>query len=456
MSSVISRRSAAFFFVLAQLAHPVDARALQQDESPNRTSDHTTAPVTKGATHDPGAAVEDQPPSIEELSRRLEILAAEVEQLRSGEAGSTRPLTHGQRAMVGLGPAAGTVYERKSGVSLAGYGEMLMQRPSGRNQSGSAAGASTSIDFLRAILFAGYRFNDRFLFNSEVEWEHGGKEVGVEFAYLEYAVKPSLSVRGGMLLVPLGLTNEFHEPTVLVGTRRPETETRILPSTWRENGVGVVGAAGRATYRAYVLNGMNAAGFSSSGVRGGRQSGAQALANDWAFAGRLDVNVVPGVFGGVGLYRGNSGQRQFQSVAVGTTISELHGQAQVRGFDLRGVFAHAAIEDAASLNRARGLPSGGGVGKSMNGGYAQAAYNLLSQTGSAIAVSPYYRFEQVNTQAAPAEGFLADAARNGRWHTLGLELKPIRNIVLKTDYQWVTNRARSGRNQLNLALGYAF
>ena len=418
------------------------------------------APVKEeGSTAPTPATVKDQPPqdpALDELRRRLDLLAAELERLRSGDATEGKKLTAAQRSALGLGPAAASVYEKKSGVSFAGYGEMLLQRLSDTNQGGLKSSASTNLDFLRAVLYMGYRFNDKFLFNSEIEFEHGGEEVAVEFAYVEYAVRPTFSIRGGMLLVPLGLVNEFHEPTVFVGARRPETERRIIPSTWHENGAGVVGSAGRVSYRAYVLNGLNAKGFSASGLRNGRQGGAEALANDWAFAGRLDVNVVPGVFGGLGVYRGNSAQGQFQSADVATTIAEVHGQAQVRGLDLRGVFAHASVADAAALNTGLGLTGKAGVGRSLNGGYAQAAYNVLSQTTSSVALSPYYRFEQVNTHASVPAGFLVDPARNGRWNTLGVELKPISQIAIKADYQWITNKARTGRNQFNVLLGYAF
>ena len=132
---------------------------------------------------------------------------------------------------------------------------------------------------------SGYRFNDRFLFNAEIEFEHV-HEVGVEFAYVDYKVNENLSLRGGLLLQPLGLVNEFNEPNVFIGARRPETERRILPSTWHENGGGVLGSFGRLNFRAYVVNGLSASGFTSSGIRDGRQGGAEAHAADIAFTGR--------------------------------------------------------------------------------------------------------------------------------------------------------------------------
>ncbi len=394
--------------------------------------------------------------SPEELKRRLDVLAAEVEELRSGETGVGEKLTRQQKQALGLGPSAASVYERTSGVSLAGYGEMLFERKASANESGTDLGPDARIDLLRAILYTGYRFNDRFLFNSEIEFEHGGEEVSVEFAYLDFRINQHLSVRAGMLLVPLGLVNEYHEPTVFIGTRRPETERRIIPSTWHENGAGLVGTAGPITFRAYAINGLNAQGFTAAGIRAGRQGGAEAIVNDWAFAGRADVTPVPGVFAGIGLYQGNSGQGQFERTTVGTTIVEVHGQAQIRGFDIRGLFAHASLDGAGELNASLGLAGSAAVGETMAGGYGQVAYNVLSQRASRMSLAPFYRFERLNTQHAMPAGYTADPSRDQTMHVLGIELKPIVNIVIKADYQMTSNKARTGRDQFSVALGYAF
>ena len=73
-----------------------------------------------------------------------------------------------------------------------------------------------------------------------------------------------------------------------------------------------------------------------------------------------------------------------------------------------------------------------------------------------VSVMPYVRYEHVDTQNRVPAGFDRDAAQDADFKTLGVELKPIPNVVLKTDYQWVTNEAGTGRNQFNVNLGYAF
>jgi len=408
------------------------------------------------------ASVENQEARIEELRRQLLILAGEVEKLRSGEPETE--ITPKQASSMGLGPSASKVYRKKQGVSIAGYGEMLYENFSDSDQSDNPVDKTSQLDFLRAILYTGYRFNDRFVFNSEVEFEHAstgsGGEVSVEFAYLEFMANKHLNVRGGLLLIPMGLTNEYHEPVAFLGARRSETESRIIPTTWREGGFGVLGSAGMFSYRAYIVNGLNATGYSADGIRGGRQKGAKARAEDFAFVGRLDINPAPGMIFGGSLYIGGSGQGQImesgQNYKVRTTISEVHGQVQVRGLDLRGLYARADIDDAAALNRVLELEGAESVGDVLKGGYLQVGYNVLSQFTDKLRLTPYYRFETLNTQSSVPAGYVKDPAKDRKIHTAGVEFRPITNIAIKGDYQWNRNQAGTGVNQFNVNLGYNF
>jgi hypothetical protein len=86
----------------------------------------------------------------------------------------------------------------------------------------------------------------------------------------------------------------------------------------------------------------------------------------------------------------------------------------------------------------------------------QVGYNVLSQFNIEAAVTPYVRYEHVDTQHDVPEGFSRDLTRDGDFKTFGLDFKPIPNVVIKTEYQWLTNAAGTGRNQFNLNLGYSF
>jgi len=403
---------------------------------------------------------------LEEMRQQLQIVAAEVEKFRSGEPESVQ-LDDVHRRSLGLGPSAASVYTKKQGVSLAGYGEMLYENFS------EDSNEPDQIDFLRAVIYAGYRFNDRFLFNSEVEFEHattgeGSEEKGeasVEFANIDFRAREDLTLRGGLMLVPMGFINEFHEPNVYFGARRPATETQIVPSTWRENGFGVLGRIGIIDYRAYLINGLNAAGFEASGIREGRQGGSHAKIHP-AFVGRVDANVIPGFLVGGSVYTGSSGffGEKVESAELadasqesfGTSIFELHAQYRNRGWDLRALYARTAIEDAARLNEELGLNGEEGVGKSLAGGYFQAGYDLLAGRGRQIGLTPYFRYERLNTQNEVAAGFVGDPALEQTIWTFGAEFNPIYDIVIKADYQNVDNEAGTGLDQFNLLLGYSF
>ncbi len=425
-------------------------------EAPDGAAGPTATP---SPAEPPVGAQQPDAVQLEELRRRLDVLAAELEQLRSGETQEIE-MSDARRQALGLAPSAVGVYRRASpGVSIAGYGEMLLENFGSENESGAGGAPTTRLDILRAVLYAGYRFNDKFVFNSEIEVEHGN-EIFVEFAYVDYLINDNLSLRGGLLLLPIGLVNEFHEPNVFLGAKRPETEQRIIPSTWRENGGGLIGSFGMVNVRAYFTNGLNGAGFTSAGLRGGRQRGVQARAANMAFSGRLDVTPVPGVLAGASYYIGGSGQEQVvlagEQLDLGTTVAEVHGQVGFRGLEVRALFARATVDEAGAATVALRLPVTAPIAETMQGGYLQVGYNVLSQFNTNVAVTPYVRYEDVDTQHEVPTGFVRDLSRDGRFKTLGVEVKPIPNVVLKADYQWINNAANTGRNQVNVNLGYSF
>ena len=397
---------------------------------------------------------------IEELERRLDLLAAELEKVRSAAAAG-EPVLEGRR---GLAPAASKVYGVTRGVSLGGYGEAVYQDFASERQDGAAAGRTDRIDYLRQVLYLGYKFTDRLVFNSEVEFEHASTEhggaVSVEFGYVEYAASPRLGLRAGMLLVPMGFLNELHEPPIYHGARRPEVERFIIPATWSENGAGLFGEAGPLKWRAYVVAGLSSAGFEAEGIREGRQGGAESLADDFAFTGRADLSALPGLLLGASAFTGESGQgATVDRTRIGgrVTLAEAHAQFERAGLQLRLLGARSWVGDAGLINTANGLAGGESVGERQFGWYAEAAYDLMTlrQAGQ-WSVSPFLRYEKLDTQERVPAGFAREDDTARRIFTLGVGVKPISNVVFKLDHQWQRNRARTGVNQLNVAVGYLF
>jgi hypothetical protein len=365
-------------------------------------------------------------------------------------------------SVYGLGPAASKVYGA-DGISIGGYGEFLYN---------NKAGSGDQYDALRAVLYFGYKFNERWVFNSEIEFEHagtsGGGSAAVEFAYLDYLGSDELNGRVGLVLVPMGFINELHEPTTFLPAQRPLTEQKIIPSTWRENGMGAFGDLGPVTYRTYIVNGLDGSAFDGSGgLRGGRQKGSRAMADDLAWVARVDWDDVPGVLVGGSYYIGDSGQMQDFSGSGGgqlpdiqTQIYELHAEWRARGWQVRGLFAQADVDDVAALEAA--LPGGGNgatgaVGTKLRGAYVEAGYDILTalSPGNEQALSPYLRYEDIDTQYQTAPGFMADPANHQKITTFGLNWKPIPNIVFKLDYMDFSDQS-AGRDGWNFLAGYVF
>jgi hypothetical protein len=248
--------------------------------------------------------------TVAELRRQIEIITRELEEMKLGR----EVVVQADTGVYGFGPAASKVYQVNQGVSIGGYGEMLYERFSGKREDGTPSDKTDQIDFLRAVVYVGYKFDERFLFNSELEFEHASTgqagSVSVEFAYLDYLAWENAGLRAGLVLVPMGFLNELHEPSTFLGTERPETERRIIPTTWRENGIGAFGDFGGFALRGYVVNGLDAVGggsskadgFSASGLRGGRQKGSKAVAENFAgvarVAGWVDDRCADGNLGG--------------------------------------------------------------------------------------------------------------------------------------------------------------
>jgi len=404
---------------------------------------------------------------LAELERRLELLAAELERLDLGAAAppAATPATPSEGGEHGFAPAASKIYRTEQGLSIGGYGEMLYERFDSERDDGTEASATDQLDFLRAILYFGYKFNDRILFNSEIEVEHASSgeegEVSLEFGYLDFLLRPEVNVRAGLLLVPMGFVNELHEPPVFLGARRPDVEQRLIPTTWRENGFGLFGDLGPFTYRSYLVNGFDASGFSASGVRGGRQKGSEALAENFAWVGRVDYTGTPGLLVGGSLYNGNSGQGLVApgggALGVGTTIYEGHLEWTYRGFELRALTVRSQLDDVAGLNQALGLTGDDGVGEEQEGYYVQLGYDLFSRFPKGeMSLIPYARWESFDTQAEVPAGFLRDPARDVESLTLGLAFKPLEQVIVKADYQDYDNGAGTALDQFNVAIGYLF
>ncbi|HEY3349463.1 MAG TPA: hypothetical protein VGM13_06800 [Thermoanaerobaculia bacterium] len=414
---------------------------------------------------------------LKDLEQKLDVVTKEIEALRLGESPSAAPpaaaaapaaaTPEATVARFGLGPAAARVYAKR-GVSIGGYGEVLYQGFSSSKQDGTASGLTNTIDLSRAVFYFGYKFDDHFVFNSEVEYEHAVAasdkqgEVEIEFAYVDWlSASKAFRARAGLILVPMGFLNELHEPPTFLGARRNDVETLILPTTWRELGLGGYGEAGPLAYRLFFVNGLNSEGYTAEGIREGRQEGSLAKARDFALTGRLDFVGMNGLVAGASFFTGCSGQGRptasGEAVCGRTTVWDVHADFRWRGLSLRALVAGSTISDAAALSELNGLSGDEGIGSRQRGWYAEAGFDVLTLVPrTKLSLTPFVRYEEWDTQASVPDGFTRNPENDASQWTAGVVFKPIPQVVVKVDGQWRKNAASTGVNQLNVALGYEF
>ena len=323
------------------------------------------------------------------------------------------------------------------------------------------------IDFHRFVLLFTHSFSDRLRFVSELELEHafveGLEEAGeleLEQAYIDFLVSRELSFRAGMLLVPVGIINERHEPPVYHGVERPFVDTVVVPSTWFEAGAGIHGELGQGfRYRGYVMAPLDASGFSADeGIRGGRQKGSDANVRNIATTGRLEYVGVPGLWTGVSFWRGKTGFN-FPRVESQVTLGEIDARYRVGELEARAQYAHAWLDGMGELNRTvqRTVGVSPNVARQIRGFYLEASYFVFPNPAPREA-AVFVRYENFDTQYRMPGGFTPLPQFDRDAWVVGFSYYPDPDVVLKLDYSVVRNQSEvfAEPNSLNVGLGWWF
>lgn len=329
------------------------------------------------------------------------------------------------------------------------------------------------IDLHRIITYLGYRFNERLQFFSEIEFEHTN-EIYVEQAFLNYRFNDRLNFKTGVILVPMGYVNEFHEPTLFNGVERPNVDKYILPSTWREVGAGFQGLFKKSSlkYQLYVLNGFNAytggARLSGSqGIRGARQGGDESSLRTPSLTGKLSYYGINRLLieasGYVGktessLYNGldrNNEQAiaKADSSVVGISMLGLNVTYTLKNLQFRGQGVYTAISNTDQYNAL----SGANVANGIIGSYAELSYTADLKKDKYLKLIPFVRYEYYDTHFSVDDNITRNKAYAREEILVGVGLKPAPGVIFKMDYQAVRTKFDNKFNSiLNVGFGYWF
>jgi hypothetical protein len=403
-------------------------------------------------------AAQAQSATEAELVRRLDRLAAELADLKSQLA--TLQQQKAAAPVVGAAAPAEPPRAAEAATVLSSYGEINYNRPTRSGQSQNA-----QADLRRFVLGLQHRFDERTKVVAELEVEHAiasaddPGEVEVEQAYVERDTGRGWALRGGLFLIPIGLLNENHEPTAYYGVERNFVETAIIPSTWREGGVQIVGRLDDGlTLQGGLSTGFDLTKWDATAGEGQEsplgsihQELVLAKARDIAVFGAVNWRGVPGLQLGGGLFTGGATHGQM-AASSRVTLWDLHARWTPGRWDLSALYARGSISHTAALNTPLvGNPTL--IPATLDGAYLQAAYRLWSAQD--LALVPFLRWERYNTARSYADlgpGLTPDAAAAERVWTAGANLQLSSGVVVKADLQRFARNA----GRFNLGLGWSF
>ena len=341
-------------------------------------------------------------------------------------------------------------------LKIGGYGEVHYNQPISSEQQKNGI-----LDVHRVIMMLGYQFNDKVQFVSELEFEHVS-EVYVEQAFLQYQLNKSIGIRGGLILTPMGIVNEYHEPTTFNGVERPQIDNAISPSTWREIGIGITGVilAASLKYQAYLMNGFN--GFDgqariggASGLRGGRQKGAESYMSSPNFSGKVEYFGFRGLNLGLSGYFGDTQSTLYNNldknddVALARADSSVVGISMVgadarysyKGLKLTGQFYYTVLSNTEEFNKFTTGKGGGNLGNSMYGYYIDLGYNVLRTVKTEKQLLPFVRYSNYDTHHTVSVNITDNLSYQKNVITTGLSFFLTQGAVVKADLQFVKTGA---------------
>jgi len=391
--------------------------------------------------------------STEELEKKIDLLADEVDDLKN------------------RGFGAGTSDHNR--VTIHGYGEMHFNH--------NTTNSTTEIDNHRFVIGIHALLTDWIHLNAEIDFEKAAQELEFEFAHLDFLLSPGLNARAGVMLAPVGLLNEFHEPNLFWTAERPLLQKRLIPTTWSGGGAGIFGTPmDGVNYRVYAMaslqsiskagasggggvgNGGSANSFSSEGIRGGRGQINERIADDWSVFARVEFSkLFPGLQIGFSLVNGDTTHNIIEEDG-NMTLLEADIKYRWNWFDMNTTIVNTNINDTAAMNTfcASGNDScSGGIAENNFGFNIQAGIHLPQLLGwkTSHDIVPHFMFERVRTQDNMTGGTAPDRSKNrNAIYTYGVAYLPTPSVALKIDHTHTELENKTTTDQFNMAIAYMY
>ncbi|MFB6306369.1 MAG: hypothetical protein ABEH43_05180 [Flavobacteriales bacterium] len=353
-------------------------------------------------------------------------------------------------------------------LSIGAYGEDHYHQPMGSDKRYNG-----TMDVHRLVPFLGFNFNKNVSFFTELEIEHVD-EIYVEQAFIDYRINRFMTFRSGLLLMPMGIINEYHESTTFFSVERPGMDHDIIPTTWRELGAGLTGNIYSASlrYQLYAVNGFksydNGSGTLGGGesFRGGRQKASKSTISSPNVTGKVEYYGIKGLRVGLSgyfgktqstLYHGANSdmEKRADSTVVGLNMLAADFRYRIKGLKLRGQYVYGKMNNVAEYNSF----TGSDLGASMSGYYVTAGYNVLNlcKKNKNQDITVFARYENYDTHNSVTGEMKENKAYDRSTITFGANYTIAKGAVLKADYQIREDGTdKDLPNMFNAGIGFWF
>ncbi len=331
------------------------------------------------------------------------------------------------------------------------------------------------VDIPRAVFMMGYNFGNGWSFGTEIEIEHlgtgssveieeeetgeyeseveQGGEIVLEQFWINKSWSQALNLKMGHMVVPVGFTNQYHLPNQYFGVSRPEGDVTILPVVWHETGVSFWGSKNDWSYEVMLIAGLDADRFSPQNwVSSGSGSIYEfKIANNYAGAFRLNNKSINNLTIGLSGYYGHSAKNTLNSYGYGdlkgaVAIGSLDFIYKPKNFIVRGGATYGTLGDSyqitvgnAGATNAAPTPAKPAVASQALSVGVEGGYDIFSLSPKLKSENQslyvFGRYDYYDSMLETETGVPHYSYWEREAIAVGLNYSPLREIVIKAEYQ---------------------
>jgi len=347
-------------------------------------------------------------------------------------------------------------------ITIGGYGDFQF-RESPINERADGGGTPTFQNTRMVLgIAAVLAEKQNIVFNSELEYEFGSREIDIEQAYVEWRMRPEFAFRGGIIVPAIGRFNTFHDSYLNLTTIRPLINQFIIPTAYRDAGIGVRGRLKlpykmKLTYEADVVNGMRSRNADDEPTPFSRLLGQSSASEPGLFAfqaqndrkaivGRIGLSPINGLEVGASVYNGRftALDERPQSATIlffdgsyhrgALVINGEYGRSNIVGGIPRRSPAPPVVdpsnpESVSALAEFVAERTPGQDGFYTEGTYRFSPHLFTERFDEGGYIAPVVRYEVVRLDRTIPNFYL-----NRSRTTLGLNLAPSSTVIFKLNY----------------------